>query len=124
MKVFWDENGERIYFGPGKPVEKEAPKSSTDEHIKVPAQPSKPDPRFLVVARYQFIYSILGLVLGLICIAGGITLFFAGVTGSINWTTKMGSAESSLVNGSPGIILFLVGLFVVWISRFSIMLKK
>jgi len=37
---------------------------------------------------YQLIYSIFGLVLGLLCIVGGIVLFLNGVTGSTSWTTK------------------------------------
>ncbi|MBU1225537.1 MAG: hypothetical protein KKA22_09195 [Gammaproteobacteria bacterium] len=124
MKVFWDENGDRIYFGPGKPIEQPKAQPSKAENRPVPEPPAEPDPRFLIVARYQFIYSIVGLVLGLVCIIGGMVLFFAGVTGSINWTAKVGNAESTLANGSPGIVLFLVGLFVVWVSRFSVTLKK
>ena len=35
-----------------------------------------------IVARYRLIYSLCGLVLGLVCILGGIVLFLQGVTGA------------------------------------------
>lgn len=124
MKVFWDENGERIYFGPGqsKPeTEVGAPQQSQGKPTQTVAQH---DPRLLAVIRYQFFYSLLGFIVGLACVMGGMVLFFSGIAGAVDWSIKIGNAESTLANGSPGIVLFIVGLFIVWISRFSVKFKK
>lgn len=68
----------------------------------------------------QLIYSLGGLVLGLVCIIGGIVLFLHGITGATSWTAKFIGAESSISDAAPGAILFVVGLFIVWITRFGV----
>ncbi len=73
---------------------------------------------------FQFVYSSLGLLLGLACIVGGIILFLHGVTGSTSWTAKFIGAESNVSDAPPGVVLFIVGLFVVWITRFSVKVRK
>ena len=74
--------------------------------------------------RYQFIYSMLGLVLGLVCVVGGVVLFLRGVSGTISWTTKILGLESNVSDAAPGAILFIVGLFVIIITRFGTKIKK
>jgi hypothetical protein len=74
--------------------------------------------RKLVVV-FHFIYSILGLFLGLACVIGGVILFFGGITGSSQWTAKVLGFESTMSDAAPGIILFVVGVFIVFITRFS-----
>jgi len=69
--------------------------------------------------RYKLIYSMTGLVLGLICIIGGILLFLNGVTGSSSWTAKILGNESNITDAAPGAILFIVGLFVIIATRYS-----
>ncbi len=76
------------------------------------------------LSNYQLIYSILGLIVGLICIFGGVFLFYSGITGSMNWTAKILGASSNLVNSAPGAVLFIVGLFIVFISRFMIKSRR
>jgi len=68
---------------------------------------------------FQLIYSLAGLILGFVCIIGGIILFLHGVTGSISWITKALGAESKMSNAAPGAILFVVGLFIVLFTRFG-----
>lgn len=69
--------------------------------------------------RFQFIYSIGGLVLGLMCVIGGMILFLHGITGpTANWTTELLGINIS--DAAPGVVLFLVGLLFVWITRFSV----
>lgn len=70
-------------------------------------------------AFYQLIYSLAGLILGLACVIGGIILFLNGVTGSTNWTAKFIGAESNISDAAPGVVLFIVGLFIVWVTRFN-----
>jgi len=72
------------------------------------------------LSKYQLIYSILGLLLGLFCVIGGVLLFLAGVSGSMSWTAKFLGASSELLDAAPGAVLFIVGLFTVFISRFKI----
>ena len=74
--------------------------------------------------RYQLIYSMSGLVVGLACVIGGIVLFLHGVTGSITWIAEFLKLKSKVTDAAPGAILFIVGLFVVWVTRFGIKIEK
>ncbi|EJT1896430.1 hypothetical protein NV115_003518 [Vibrio alginolyticus] len=71
------------------------------------------------LARYQFIYSVVGLLLGLVCIIGGLYLFIQGIKGEINWSLKVLGNESDIANAAPGAVLFIVGLFLVIVTRFK-----
>lgn len=68
---------------------------------------------------HHLIYSICGLVLGYICIIGGIFLFLNDVIGSSDWTASFFGLNSELTDAAPGTILFIVGLFIVAITRYS-----
>jgi hypothetical protein len=76
------------------------------------------------IARYHLIYSLAGLLLGCICIIGGIILFLHGVVGSTSWTAKIIGAESRVADAAPGAVLFIVGLFIVYVTRFSAKVQK
>ncbi len=83
--------------------------------------PQNPEDRELwrKAVKFQFIYSIAGLILGLACVIGGIILFLHGITGPLaNWTTTLLGINIS--DAAPGAILFVVGLLFVWITRFSV----
>jgi hypothetical protein len=81
-------------------------------------------PTYQRFSLYQLIYALSGLILGLVCILGGIVLFLNGVAGSTNWTAKMLGAESKVSDAAPGAVLFIVGLFIVLVTRFSIKVRK
>lgn len=70
--------------------------------------------------RFQYFYSMAGLVVGLLCIIGGLVLFLHGITGSTSWTAKFLGLESTLSDAAPGVVLFVIGFFIVWITRYSI----
>ena len=70
------------------------------------------------VSRHQLVYSICGLVLGSLCVIGGLALFLAGVTGKMSWTAKFLGASSEILDAAPGAVLFIVGLFVVFVTRY------
>ena len=74
--------------------------------------------------RYRFIYSMAGLVLGLLCMIGGAALFFFGITGAISWTTKILGSESTVANAGPGVILFIIGLFVTIATRYKVKVTR
>ena len=69
--------------------------------------------------RYKFIYSMTGLVLGLLCMIGGIVLFLYGVSGASSWSARILGSESNLTDAAPGALLFLVGLFGVIATRYK-----
>lgn len=80
-------------------------------------------PLWREVIRYEFTYSIWGLVAGVFLALIGVVLLFHGVAGSASWTTKLLGAESEISDAGPGVILFIVGLFVVYITRFRVQVK-
>jgi hypothetical protein len=76
------------------------------------------------LSKHHLIYSIGGLFLGILCVLGGVVLFLNGVTGSTNWTAKFIGAESKINDAAPGAVLFIVGLFIVFITRYVFKINK
>ena len=76
------------------------------------------------LAVLQLIYSLAGLLLGLACIVGGILLFFHGVSGSSSWVGEVIGVKSKLSDAAPGTVLFVVGLAVVWLTRFAVRVRQ
>src|SRR2546427_4050041 len=76
------------------------------------------------LATLQLIYSLAGLVFGLACIVGGILLFFHGVAGSSSWVGEFIGVQSKLSDAAPGTGLFVVGLAVVWLTRFAVRVRR
>src|SRR5947209_18700936 len=72
------------------------------------------------LATLQLIYSLAGLVFGLTCVVGGILLFFHGVSGTSSWVGEFIGVQSKLSDAAPGTVLFVVGLVVVWLTRFGV----
>lgn len=64
-------------------------------------------------------YSIAGLVLGLICTIGGIALLIMGVTGASDWYASFLGFESRITQAAPGAVLFVVGLFTALVTRYK-----
>ncbi|MBI5401497.1 hypothetical protein HZB05_01570 [Candidatus Wolfebacteria bacterium] len=74
---------------------------------------------------FQLIYSLTGLVLGLICVIGGIILILHGIAGpTTSWTTKFLGFESNFSDATPGVILFIVGFLFVLATKFDIKANK
>jgi hypothetical protein len=67
--------------------------------------------------RSEYIYGMLGQILGLSSIIGGVVLFLNGVAGSTSWTAKLLGLESNINDAAPGSVLFIVGLFLVRATR-------
>ena len=87
-----------------------------------------PDPRerqlWARLAHLQLIYSLAGLVFGAACILGGIGLFLHGVVGSSSWVGSMIGVQSKISDAAPGTVLFIVGLAVVWVTRFAVRVRR
>jgi hypothetical protein len=82
-----------------------------------------PGPTGCFAVFFQGIYSILGLVVGVVCVLGGIVLFIHGITGSSSWVVKFLGLESNISDAAPGVILFIVGLFIVFITRYVVTVR-
>ena len=87
----------------------------------VPHKENNPSQNFSIMAtRFQLVYSLVGQFLGLVCIISGVFLFCNDATGGTSWTAKILGAESRITDAAPGVVLFIVGLFMVFITRFSV----
>jgi F0F1-type ATP synthase membrane subunit c/vacuolar-type H+-ATPase subunit K len=75
-------------------------------------------------SNHQLIYSLAGLGLGLACVVGGIVLSLAGVDGRMSWAANFLGASSKIVEAAPGAALFIVGIFIVYVTRFRIKSKR
>lgn len=68
---------------------------------------------------YKLIYSLFGLVLGLTCILVGGYLGLSGVAGNSRMVAEVLGLKTELSDATPGVVLFVVGIFMVWITRFN-----
>lgn len=76
------------------------------------------------ISKHQLSYSILGLLLGTVCIFGGLILFINGIAGSTSWTANLLGAESSVSDATPGTVLFIVGLLIVFTTRYGLSISR
>ena len=92
------------------------------ETIEIPADI---DP-YLVrkFAHQHFVYSLLGLIIGLICVIFGIILIIGGYGASTNFVIKLLDAKAELSDAIPGTILFIIGIFFVLATRYNIKIHK
>jgi hypothetical protein len=73
--------------------------------------------------RGEYVYAILGLTLGLCSIFGGVAMGLHGVAGSTSWTAEVLGLKSTVNDAAPGVVLFVVGLFMVWVTKPRVNLK-
>lgn len=85
---------------------------------------AKPLPTLEKVSTHQLIYSLTGLLVGVLCIVAGLVLFLMGVTGNVGWQISIPGVESNLANATPGVVVFVVGLLIVFITRYTFSVHK
>jgi hypothetical protein len=68
---------------------------------------------------FKFIYSTIGLILGFLSIIAGAYLFIRGITGQTQFSATIFGNNTSLTDAAPGTILFIVGLFLVIVTRYT-----
>ena len=68
-------------------------------------------------------YAVAGLITGCLVILVGCALFYLGVDGKVTWSAKAFGFSSELVDASPGAVLFIVGLFIIWGTRYKVSLR-
>ena len=72
-----------------------------------------------IVSSHQLTYSIMGVFFGVLCILGGIVLFFSGIAGKTHWAVNLLGIESTITDASPGAILFIVGFLIIIITKYD-----
>ena len=70
--------------------------------------------------KLKFVYSIVGLLVGLSCIIAGVVLGVNGVVGHTSWTASLLGLSTTMNDAAPGVIVFVVGIFMVLITRFRV----
>jgi hypothetical protein len=73
--------------------------------------------------RREYRYATGGQILGFSSIIGGCTLFIHGVAGNTSWTAEVLGLKSNVTDAGPGTVLFIVGLFMVFVTRPKVKLK-
>jgi hypothetical protein len=67
--------------------------------------------------------AITGLLLGGVAIIVGCSLFYLGISGNVAKLAKAYGLTTELVEASPGALLFVIGLFVIWGARYRVTAK-
>jgi hypothetical protein len=105
----------------------EEPRTDAESRQSNASQPSVDSHAARLVAqsiKWEYIYGVVGLSLGLASILGGIILGLHGVAGSTSWTAKFLALESKVNDSTPGVVLFIVGLFMVYVTKPTVRLKN
>jgi len=76
------------------------------------------------VVKGEYLYGALGLILGLAAIIGGCVLGLHGAVGHTSWTASVLGLSSKVNDAAPGVILFIVGIFLVWITKPRVDINK
>jgi hypothetical protein len=71
----------------------------------------------------EYVYALAGLVVSIVAIVTGAVLCLNGVAGSTSWTASALGLESNINDAAPGVVLFIVGLFIVWVTKPKVRLK-
>jgi hypothetical protein len=66
---------------------------------------------------------MLGLLLGLASIIGGVAMGLNGVAGATSWTASLLGLKSQVNDAAPGVVLFIIGLFMIVATRPRVNLK-
>lgn len=70
--------------------------------------------------KLKFFYSVIGLIIGLCCIISGTILGLSGVVGHTTFAASIIGLNTQLTDAAPGVIVFVVGIFIVWITKFKV----
>jgi hypothetical protein len=73
--------------------------------------------------RGEYLYGMLGLILGLAAIVFGSVLCLHGVAGSTSWSASFLGLSSNINDAAPGVVLFIVGLFMIVATKPKVKLK-
>jgi hypothetical protein len=88
--------------------------------VEVPADQCGPD-LWKRVVRYQFLYSVFGLLSGLLCVIMGVLMFTNGIMGTGHWSANI--LGMTLTDAPAGVVLFVIGLALVQVTAFTVKTK-
>jgi hypothetical protein len=100
----------------GDPDRLELPRANGEELLVISGIDSL-DAHVDKLGRQHYLYGLGGLIVGAICILAGVALFLLGLTGKTSWTISVLGARSQVWDAAPGVVLFLVGLLIVYATR-------
>jgi hypothetical protein len=109
-----DEEGKLVAPTPSKPVAMAVQVKGVDK-IEVLAG------RAVV---FEYIYGVLGLLIGVTAVILGAVMCLNGVVGNTSWTMKVLGAESQINDALPGVIFALIGFFLVRVTKPQVRLKR
>jgi hypothetical protein len=64
-----------------------------------------------------------GLLLGMIVLLVGCLLFYLGISGNVARVARALGLTTEIAEASPGALLFVVGLLMVWATRYKVSVK-
>jgi hypothetical protein len=76
-----------------------------------------------VAILFQGIYSILGLLVGVIFLVGGLILLLSGIGGSSHFVAEILGAKFDLSDATAGVICAVLGFIVIFVTRFEIRIQ-
>jgi hypothetical protein len=88
-----------------------------DPTLAISAPASTPAAPEIAAVKSGHHYTLVGIVVGVVMVLLGGGVFYLGITGVVTWPASALGFTSQLVNASPGIVLFVVGLVAIWSSR-------
>jgi hypothetical protein len=69
---------------------------------------------------YHLWYSVLGLIVGAVCVLSGVVLFLHGVAGNTSWTASLLGLNSKITDAAPGVVFAILGFFVIYVTRYDV----
>jgi hypothetical protein len=101
------------------------PASTRHERQNAPDPPAGSHSRDVIAEaiKGEYAYAKLGLMLGLASIVGGVVMGLHGVGGHTSWTASFLGLNSQINDAAPGVVLFVVGLFMIRTTKPKVNLK-
>lgn len=77
----------------------------------------------ITLSKMQLVYSIVGMGVGLACVLSGGYLSLNGYSNNSKWLITAMDLKSEISDAGPGVILFVVGVLIIYTSRFRVKVK-
>ncbi len=90
---------------------------------EITVEKGRSDEYWLKTTKYHFLYSIFGFIIGIFCVIAGVILFLHGAISNTSWTTKILSLEIELTDQAPGLAFGILGLLIIFVTRFKVKSK-
>lgn len=71
----------------------------------------------------QGLYSILGLIVGVVFLTGGLLLLLSGIGGSSHFIAEILGAKVDVTDATAGLICAVLGGLVIFVTRFEVRIQ-